>query len=129
MEKMESEDASDVASSSFSWVRDVRVVGVMHLDKCMKCKTKLVPDGEDPELGHCSKCEMVRCLDGGNKGLMAKLMVASGAEKLTLCAFAKIIENIAEKPGDEVVIGALLKSKPFKIIHVDGIIQSISRKP
>ena len=129
----ESQDSvSDMTGPSYSWVRDVRVVGVMHVDKylcCLKCKTKLVPDSEDPDLGHCSKCEMVQCLHSGSKGLMAKLMLASGAEKLSLCAFGKIVENITEKPADEVSIATLLKAKPFKMIHVDGIIQSVSRKP
>ena len=40
----------------------------------------------------------------------------------------KIVENIAEKPADEVSIATLLKAKPFKMIHVDGIIQNVSRK-
>ena len=48
-------------------------------------------------------------------------MVASGAEKLSLCAFGKIVESIAEKPADDVSMGTLLKAKPFKMIHVDGI--------
>ena len=59
----------------------------------------------------------------------AKLMVATAIEKLSLCAFGNIVENIAEKPADEVSIGTLLKAKPFKMIHVNGIIQSVSRKP
>lgn len=129
----ESQDSiSDMTPPSYSWVRDVRVVGVMHVDKyicCLKCKTKLVPDSEDADLGHCSKCDMVQCLDGGSKGLMAKLMIASAAENLSLCAFGKIVENIAEKPVGEVSIATLLKANPFKMIHVDGIIQNVSRKP
>ena len=38
------------------------------------------------------------------------------------------MENIAEKPADEVSIATLLNAKPFKMIHVDGIIQNVSRK-
>ena len=57
---------------------------------------------------------------------MAKLMLASGGDKHTLSAFGKIVENIADKPADEISITALLKAKPF---NVDGIIQSVSRKP
>ena len=45
---------------------------------------------------------MVQCLDSGSKGLMAKFMISSGAEKLSLCAFGKIVENIAA--ADEVSI-------------------------
>ena len=39
------------------------------------------------------------------------------------------MENIAEKLADEVSIATRLKAKPFKMIHVDGIIQAVSRKP
>ena len=57
-----------------------------------KARNGRIMEGEDADLGHCSKCEMVQCLDGG---LMAKLMIASASEKLSLCAFGKIVENIA----------------------------------
>ena len=130
--EVESEENADLTSASYVWVRNVCIVEVMHLEKyrgCLKCKTKLVPNDEDPDLRHCSKCAMVQCLDGGSEGLIAQLMVASGAEKLSLCAFGKIVESIAEKPADDVSMGTLLKAKPFKMIHVDGIIQSVSRKP
>ena len=70
----ESQDtASDMTCPSYCWVRNVCVVGVMHVDKyvcCLKCKTKLVPDTTDSDLSHCSKCEMMQCLDGGSKGLI-----------------------------------------------------------
>ena len=123
---------TNMTNPSYSWVHNIRVIGVMNLDKyncCINCSTKLVPDAEDLDLGHCSKCQMVQCLESANKGLMAKLMLASGGDKHTLSAFGKIVENIADKPADEISITTLLKAKPFKIIHVDGIIQSVSRKP
>ena len=50
-------------------------------------------------------------------------------QSYTLCAFGKIIESIADKPADEISITTLLEVKPFKMIHADGIIQSVSRKP
>lgn len=123
---------TNMTNPSYSWVRNVHVIGVMNVDKykcCINCSTKLVPDAKDLDLGHCSKCQMVQCLDSGNKGIMAKLMLASGGDKHTLYAFGKIVESIADKPADEISITTLLKAKPFKMIHVDGIIQSVSRKP
>ena len=102
------------------------------LDKyqcCINCSTKLTTDTEDPDLGHCSKCQMTQCLDSSSNGLMAKLMLASGGTKYTLCAFGKVVTTIADTPSDQITITTLLKAKPFKMIHVDGIIQSVSRKP
>ena len=55
--EVESEEIDVLTSASYVWVRNVHVV-VMHLEKyrgCLKCKTELVPDDEDPDLGHCSK--------------------------------------------------------------------------
>ena len=121
----------DTTPQSCSWVKNVRVVGVITLEKyscCIKCSTKLVPDDDDADLGHCSKCQMMQCIDNGSNGIMAKLMVVSGGTKLILCAFGKVVENIATKPAEEVTIPALLKATPFKMTHVDGIIQNISRK-
>ena len=118
---------TNMTNPSYSWVRNVHVIGVMNLDKykcCINCSTKLVPDAEDLDLG-----PMVQCLDNGNKGLMVKLMLASGGDKHTLNAFGKIVESIADKPADEISTTTLLKAKPFKMIHIDGIIQSVSRKP
>ena len=124
--------ATNTATPSYSWVRNCSVIGVMTFDKykcCINCNTKLAPDPEDPDVGHCSKCQMIQCLDNASKGLMAKLMLASGGTKYTLCAFGKVVETIADTSSDQVTISTILKAKPFKMIHVDGIIQFVSRKP
>ena len=121
---------TDAAGPSQCRVRDVRVVGVMHLDRyrgCLKCKTKLVPD-DNPDLANCPKCNMLQCLDAGRQGLSAQFVVESGGEKLPLCAFGRVVEDIAQKPADEVTMGSLHKAKSFTMVHMDGIIQSISRK-
>lgn len=79
----------------------MRVVGVIHLEKyrgCLKCKTKLVPDEDDPDLGLCQKCNIMQCFDTSHQGLSAQLMVEGGWEKLTLRAFGKVLEDIVEKP-------------------------------
>ena len=130
-ESGEESSTTDAAGPSQCRVRDVRVVGVMHLDRyrgCLKCKTKLVPDDDDPDLANCPKCNMLQCLDAGRQGLSAQFLVESGGEKLPLRAFGKVVEDIAQKPADEVTMGSLLKAKSFTMVHMDGIIQSISRK-
>ena len=113
--------ATNTATPSYSWVRNCSVIGVMTFDKykcCINCNTKRAPDPEDPDVGHCSKCQMIQCLDT-SKGLMAKLMLASGGTKYTLCAFGKVVETIADTSSDQVNISTILKAKPFKMIHVN----------
>ena len=51
----------------------------------------------DTNLGYCQKCDMVQCLDAGKQGLSAQLVIEGAGEKLTLRAFGKVVENIAEK--------------------------------
>lgn len=43
----------------------------------------------------------------GKQGMSVQLMIESGSEKL--CLVRLIVEDIAEKPVDEVSMGALLK--------------------
>ena len=107
--------ATNIIHPSYSWVRNVKMVGVMNQDKhicCINCYTKLVPYAEEPDFGHCSKCQMIQCLDSdsGSNGLMAKLMLVSGPHKYMLCAFTKVIEN---KPAD-----ILQNSQPFQMNRV-----------
>ena len=70
---------------------------------------------------------MLQCMDGNWQGMTAQLVIDAGGEKLTLRAFGKVLEDIAQKPADAVTMAALLRAKPFTIVIVDGI-QSISRK-
>ena len=100
-------------------VRDVQVVGVMQLNKyvcCINCNTKITPDAEESDLGHCSKCDMTQCIDNCSNGITTKFIY-----------FACIWKNdIADKPANEMTNTTLLQAKPFKMIHM---IQSVSRKP
>ena len=70
---------------------------------------------------------MTQCLEGASKGLMAKIMVASGGTKYSLCAFGKVVENITNASSDQISTSMLLKAEPFKMIQVDGIIQNVLR--
>lgn len=121
------ESSNTVALCAFP----ARIIGVMQLDKyrgCLKCNTKLVPDIDNPDLGNCQKCCMLQCIDSGKQGLCAQFLIDSHGEKFTLRAFGNVIEKIAEKSANDISMGTLLKTKPFFMVHVDGIIQSISRK-
>lgn len=126
------EDGGDhVGRSAQRRVCDARVVGVLNIDHypgCLKCNTKLIPLEDDAELSHCQECNMTQFVDSGKSGLNVQLLVEGGGEKLTLHAFGKVVENIADKPAVDVSMSSLLKAKPFNMTHVDGIIQSINRK-
>ena len=63
---LEESNTSDICGPSQNRIRNVRVIGVIHLEKysgCLKCKTKLVPEEGDPDLGLCPKCKMVQCFE------------------------------------------------------------------
>ena len=93
----------------------------MQLNKyvcCINCNTKITPDAEESDLGHCSKCDMTQCIDNCSNGITAKLLLPD------------LLKNDnADEPANEVTNITLLQAKPFKMIHMDGIIQSVSRKP
>lgn len=105
------------------------MVGVMYLEKyngCLKCSAKVVPDN-DVELGCCSKCSMMQCVDVSTQELSAQLVIKSANGNVTLRAFSKTVQDIADKPVNEVTMVVLLKAKPFMLVHHQRIIQSISR--
>ena len=110
----------------------VRIIGVDRLDGydgCLKCNSKVVVDEEDEEFKECVKCKMLQSLDECKKVLTAQVIVKSGSGgRLTLCAFERVIVDIAEKPASEITPKVLMKAKPFRMYYSDGIIRSISRK-
>lgn len=109
----------------------MRVVGVTQLDKyagCMKCTSKIFADRDDPDIGSCAKCNTVQCMDSAKEELVAHVMVRVGGGNLALRVFGKVVEDIAQKPGEQITMASLLKAKAFTMFHKDGIIQSIVRK-
>ena len=125
------EEESDEHSSDCDKIHpiklnDVHVQGVI-LDRyngCLKCNTKLVPDDDDPDLGHCPSCKMLQCLASCKLQLSAQLVVKTADQTLTLRAFNKTLQLIAQKPA-EITMSILLKAAPFTLIHQD---RSVSRK-
>ena len=112
-------------------LRDVRVVGVIALEKysgCLKCTAKLTAEEDDPELGRCVKCGMVQCIDVASQQVRAQLMIKGVGGILAVRAFGKVVESIAQKPAEDVTAAVLLKAAAFDVVHRDGIVSSIMRK-
>ncbi len=113
-------------------VKRARIVGVLDLEAyrvCMKCKGKVVVDEEDEELGECSKCKMVQCMDACKNYLTTRVIIAAEKEEFTLRAFGKTVLQLCEKASEEEVTKrGLLKAKAFDFVHDNGIIQSVSRR-
>ena len=131
VEEGDSEDESVLGSGNTVPLKNVRVVGVSLLDTysgCIKCAAKLLPDSEDPDLGTCVKCNIMQCMDDSKTELTAQIMIriCSGG-LIPLRAFGKIVQDIAQKSGDQITKASLLKAKPFNIVHKDGIIRSVTR--
>ena len=107
------------------------MVGVSQLDKypaCMKCMSKIAPDNEDSEIGTCTKCNTMQCIDSAKVELVAHIMVKVHDGNLPLRVFGRVVEDIAQKYGKEITKHSLLKAKPFSMLHRNGIIQSVVRK-
>lgn len=109
---------------------DVRVAGVQ-LDSysgCIKCTAKVVADPNDSELGNCVKCHTMQLMEDCEKELSGQVLIRVASGHLSLRAFSKTLQDIAQKTAADVTPAALLKAKPFTVFHRDGIIQSVVRK-
>ena len=108
---------------------DTQVIGVIYLEhqlKCLNCGYK-VSASDDPQIGQCTKCHMIQCIDACDKSLSTRVMVkGSHTTPITLLAFGDIINQIANTP-DEVTVCSLLKAPSFSAFYKDGIIRSITR--
>ena len=136
--KEESDDENSASASTSdkgypAKISDVRVVGVIMdtYNASLKCHSKLIPDDDDADLAHCPKCKMMQCINASQPQLSAQLTIKDSPSDrcLSLRAFGKTVLDIAQKPADEVTKATLLKAKPFTLIHHDGIVHSITRKP
>ena len=58
----------------------------------------------------------------------AQLMIKGVGGILTVRAFSKDVESIAQKAAEDVTTAVLLKAAAFDLVHRDGIVWSITRK-
>ena len=85
---------------------------------------------DDPELGKCSKCAMMQCLDSCESTLNSRLMIKSSTNDnipITLLAFSNVLNQKLIVANCAVTEISLLKAPPFSISFKHGIIHSASR--
>ena len=98
-----------------------------HYSGCLKCSARIKVDVDDKEVGECTKCKMIQCMDDCKCSISAQLAVKTNDSIMTLRAFDEVVYNIAQKRSSENVSAKMLvKAKPFATYHRNGIIQSIS---
>ena len=114
-------------------LQDVKVVGVIYLDdhkKCLKCASKVVGVTDDPEIGKCSKCAMLQCIEACQSSLTSRLMIKSTSDSgmpITLLAFGDVLKDIVmTTQNDSVTSLSLLKAPLFNVSFKDGIIRSVT---
>lgn len=133
IEVHEDDEEQEGAASSWQHWDDVRVIGVDKFESyaaCLKCTGRVVADGEDHDLGECTKCQMIQSIDDCNRIITALLMLKSvHGERVALWAFGPPIFDIAERSTlPDITARLLIKAKAFAMSHSDGVIRSVSRK-
>ena len=87
VEKLEPDEMNGASHSGCKEFEDVCVVAVEQLDNykgCMKCGSKVVVDLEDEELGMCSKCELLQCIEDCKTVLTAQIMINNKVGNISL---------------------------------------------
>lgn len=93
----------------------------------MKCTAKILPDSEDPDLSMCTKCGTMQCTSAEREEIVAHVIVDTGGAMLSLRAFGKIVQDIAQMPVGAVTKSLLLKAKRFTMLHKEDI-QAVVRR-
>ena len=70
----------------------------------------------------------MQLLEDCREELSGQVLIRVPSGHLSLQAFSKTLQDIAQKVVADVTPAALLKAKPFTLFHRDGIIQSVVRK-
>lgn len=106
-----------------SAIEEATIVGVFSLEKystCLKCNGKIT--NAKGEIGTCSKCGMLQCLEACKEEVAAQMMIKSSTGNTMLKAYGKVLQQIA---GEEVTSIGLLRAGSFTAFHQDGIIRSV----
>ena len=120
--------AEDDLAEDFVTVIDAEVVGVLTLGSypaciAQACKSKVTPTSG--KLGCCSKCEMMQHIERCKKQLSAKVVIADGANYLTLNVFGTNVIDIAQQ--EDVDANVLLSAPSFTMTYENNVITSITR--
>lgn len=108
---------------------DATVIGVLKLEKCIRCLNCSAKVSEnDVTFGSCTnpKCKMVQSLNLCRHDLSTKIMVNTATSYFTLQAFGKVVSDIAGK-NEDIQPEDLLKAAPFSLTHRNGLIISATR--
>ena len=93
---------------------------------CFKCSAKVEVDEDDEEVGECTKCKVIQCMDDTKRSISAQLMVKVDGSIMNLRAFNKVIYDITKmRESENITPNMLIKAQPFNIYHLNGIIQSV----
>ena len=101
---------------------NVCIAAVINLESyysCSQCNAKVVPDMEDPDIGSCTKCDTLHCINHCKNEMSAYLLLRCHHSNQSFRAFGQVIKDIAQT-DKEVTKRPLVKSKPFTIYHTNG---------
>ena len=93
-------------------LQDVKVVGVIYLDdhkKCIKCASKVAGVTDDPEIGKCSKCVMLQCIEACQSSVTSRLMIKSTSDS------GMPLDIVMTTQNDSVTSLSLLKAPLFNV--------------
>ena len=113
-------------------VKGVRIIGIDRMTQykgCVKCSGRIEECADDDELGECTRCHMIQCLDVCKQNISAQLtMKGSDGIPLTLRVFNKVLFNIVQKQQPlDITPKMLLKAPTFHLRHLNGVVQSVTR--
>ena len=117
-------------SENLMMLKSAQIIGVPQLDSyksCLTCKARVEPDSPhdqgSPQLGRCTKCEMLQRIDHCSEQMSAKLLFMISKPQGTikpLHAFGRIIQDLAGASDPATVTReGLLTSKPVTVTYND----------
>ena len=98
---------------------------------CLKCSGRIQEDEEDSEIGHCTKCHLLQCIENCYQNVTAQITIqGSDGIPLRLRAFTKVIYHIVEKEQLHLITPKMiLKARAFNFLHLNGVISPFLGTP